>query len=302
VQQYYQKPLTETQNGDEFVLPTWVVGADGKPVATIGDGDAVIFFNFRGDRPREISRAFCEDGFKEFERGKKLDLFFAGLTEYKKGLPIETILKKPAKMANILGEWLSQHGKTQFRTAETEKYPHVTFFFNDYREEPFPGEERGMASSPKVATYDMAPDMSAAAVTVIAREALTSGKYDFVVVNFANPDMVGHTGSLPAAIRACEATDLGVGVLLDTVLKLDGHAIVLADHGNAEQMWDVVQNCPHTSHTLNLVECFVVGQRITAQKTKLRSGGRLADVAPTVLALMGLPKPPEMTGESLIVG
>jgi len=302
VQQYYAKPLTETQNGDEFVLPTWVVGADGKPVATIGDGDAVIFFNFRGDRPREISRAFCEDGFKEFERGKKLDLFFAGLTEYKKGLPIETILKKPAKMKNILGEWLSQHGKTQFRTAETEKYPHVTFFFNDYREEPFPGEERGMASSPKVATYDMAPDMSAAAVTVIAREALTSGKYDFVVVNFANPDMVGHTGSLPAAIRACEATDLGVGVLLDTVLKLDGHAIILADHGNAEQMWDVGQNCPHTSHTLNLVECFIAGQKITAQKTKLRSGGRLADVAPTVLALMGLPKPPEMTGESLIVG
>jgi 2,3-bisphosphoglycerate-independent phosphoglycerate mutase len=302
VKQYYAKPLTETQNGDEFVLPTWVVGADGKPVATIGDGDAVIFFNFRGDRPREISRAFCEDGFKEFERGKKLDLFFAGLTEYKKGLPIETILKKPAKMANILGEWLSQHGKTQFRTAETEKYPHVTFFFNDYREEPFPGEERGMAASPKVATYDMAPDMSMAAVTVIAREALTSGKYDFVVVNYANPDMVGHTGSLPAAIRACEATDLGVGVLLDTVLKLDGHAIILADHGNAEQMWDVVQNCPHTSHTLNLVECFIAGQKITKEKTKLRSGGRLADVAPTVLALMGLPKPPEMTGESLIVG
>ena len=298
VQQYYDKPLTETQKGDEFVAPTWVVDAAGKPVATIGDGDAVIFFNFRGDRPREISRAVCEQGFKEFERGRKLDLFFAGLTEYQKALPIEAILKKPAKMKNILGAWLSQHGKTQFRTAETEKYPHVTFFFNDYREEPFPGEERGMASSPKVATYDMAPDMSAASVTVIAREAITSGKFDLVVVNFANPDMVGHTGSLPAAVRACEATDLGVGVLVESVLQRGGKAVILADHGNSEQMWDVAQNCPHTSHTLNLVEVFVVGEGFSP-KTRMRSGGRLADVAPTVLKLMGLEKPPEMTGQCL---
>lgn len=299
VQAYYDKPLSPTQNGDEFVLPTWIVGADGKPVATIGDGDAVIFFNFRGDRPREISRAFCEENFKEFERGKKFDLFFAGLTEYQKGLPIETILKKPAKMVNILGDWVAKHGKTQFRSAETEKFPHVTFFFNDYREEPFPGEERGLAASPKVSTYDLAPDMSAASVTVIARDAILSGKYDLVVVNFANPDMVGHTGSVEAAVRACEATDLGVGVLVDAVLKMGGKAVVAADHGNAEQLYDPVLKSPHTAHTLNLVEAFVVAPGLTP-KTPLRKGGRLADVAPTLLELMGLPQPPEMTGTSLL--
>lgn len=301
VEQYYAKPISETQVGDEFVLPTWVVGADGKPVATMGDGDSVIFFNFRGDRPREISRAFGEEGFKDFERGKKLDLFFAGLTQYQKGLPIHTILEKPPKMVNILGDWVARHGKTQFRTAETEKYPHVTFFFNDYREEPFQGEERGMASSPKVSTYDLAPDMSAASVTVIAREAILSGKYDLIVVNFANPDMVGHTGAIPAVVRACEATDLGLGVLLEAVLEKDGKAIVVADHGNAEQLWDPVIKSPHTSHTLNLVECFVVGKGLH-KETKMKQGGRLADIAPTLLALMGLPKPPEMTGDNLVLG
>ena len=301
VQAYYDKPLSETQQGDEFVAPTWIVGADGKPVASIGDGDAVIFFNFRGDRPREIARAFAEENFKEFERGKKLDLFFAGLTEYQKGLPIEAILKKPAKMKNILGEWVSKNGKTQFRSAETEKFPHVTFFFNDYREEPFPGEERGLAASPKVSTYDLAPDMSAASVTVIARDAITSGKYDLLVINYANPDMVGHTGSVPAAVRACEATDLGVGVLVEAVLKMGGKAVVCADHGNAEQLWDAEINSPHTAHTLNLVEVFVAGEGFGKQ-TKMRSGGRLADIAPTVLKLMGLPQPPEMTGQCLFEG
>ncbi len=301
IQQYYDKPLSDTQKGDEFILPTWIVGADGKPIATIGNGDSVIFFNFRGDRPREIAKAFADPAFKEFERGPKLDLYFAGLTEYQKGLPIETILKKPAKMVNILGEWVAKQGKTQFRTAETEKYPHVTFFFNDYREEPFAGEDRGMAASPKAATYDLAPDMSAASVTVHAREAILSGKYDLVVVNFANPDMVGHTGSIPAAVRACEATDLGVGVLLQAVEKMNGRAVILADHGNVEQMWDATINSPHTAHTLNLVECFVVGKGFTKDGTRMKQGGRLADVAPTVLALMGLPKPPEMTGDNLVL-
>jgi 2,3-bisphosphoglycerate-independent phosphoglycerate mutase len=301
IQQYYDKPLSENQQGDEFVSPTWIVGADGKPVATIGNGDSVVFFNFRGDRPREISRAFSDPKFADFERGEKLDLFFAGLTEYQKGLPIETILKKPAKMVNILGEWVSKQGKTQFRSAETEKYPHVTFFFNDYREEPFAGEDRGLASSPKVSTYDLAPDMSAASVTVIAREAILSGKYDLVVINYANPDMVGHTGSVPAAVRACEATDLGVGVLLDAIKTMGGKALVVADHGNVEQLWDSVNNCPHTAHTLNLVECFVVGAEFSKEKTKMIPEGRLADVAPTVLALMGLPKPAEMTGRNLVL-
>ncbi len=300
MQQYYDKPTNDSQKGDEFVLPTWVAGADGKPVGPIGDGDSVVFFNFRGDRPRELSRAFCEDGFKEFDRGRKLDLYFAGLTEYKKGLPIETILLKPPKMKNILGDYLSARGLTAFKCAETEKYPHVTFFFNDYREEPFPGEDRALVASPKVTTYDLAPDMSSMGVTFAARDAILSGKYDLLVVNYANPDMVGHTGSLPAAIRAVEATDLGTGVLVDAVLKMGGAAVVCADHGNCEQMWDPEHNAPHTSHTLNEVEVFVVGAAYAAGTTKLRAGGRLADIAPTLLELMGVPVPPEMTGTSLI--
>jgi len=300
MRQYYDQPTNDSQKGDEFVLPTWVAGSDGRPVGAIGDGDSVVFFNFRGDRPRELSRAFCEDGFKEFDRGRKLDLYFAGLTEYKKGLPIETVLMKPPKMKNILGDYLSARGLKQFKCAETEKYPHVTFFFNDYREEPFPGEDRALVASPKVTTYDLAPDMSSMGVTVAARDAILSGRYDLLVVNYANPDMVGHTGSLPAAIRAVEATDLGTGVLLDAVLKLGGAAVVCADHGNCEQMWDPEHNAPHTSHTLNLVEVFVVGAGYSAAQTKLRSGGRLADIAPTLLELMGLPVPPEMTGTSLI--
>ena len=300
VQQYYDKPTSDSQKGDEFVVPTWVADAGGQPVASIGDGDSVIFFNFRGDRPREICRAFCEEGFKAFDRGRRLDLYFAGLTEYQKGLPIEVILKKPPKMRSTLAEYVAEKGLAQFRCAETEKYPHVTFFFNDYREEPFPGEDRVLVASPKVTTYDLAPDMSSMGVTVAARDAILSGKYDLLVVNYANADMVGHSGSLPAAIRACEATDLGTGVLIDAVLKVGGAAVVCADHGNAEQMWDPEQNCPHTAHTLNQVEVFVVGEEFAAGKTRLRPGGRLADLAPTLLELMGLPPPPEMTGQSLI--
>jgi len=300
MQQYYDKPTNDSQKGDEFVVPTWVTGPDGKPVATVGDGDSVVFFNFRGDRPRELCRAFGEDGFKEFDRGRKLDLFFVGLTEYKKGLPVETILLKPPKMKNILGDYVAARGLKQFRSAETEKYPHVTFFFNDYREEPFPGEDRVVVSSPKVGTYDLAPDMSSMGVTVAARDAIRSGRYDLLIVNYANPDMVGHTGSLPAAIRAVEATDLGTGVLLEAVLQMGGAAVVCADHGNCEQMWDPEHNAPHTSHTLNLVEVFVVSEEFTAATTKLRAGGRLADIAPTLLQLMGLPPPPEMTGRSLL--
>lgn len=298
VQNYYDHPTNDSQKGDEFVLPTWIVDAAGKPVGIIADGDSVVFYNFRGDRPRELARAFCEEGFQEFDRGPKLDLFFAGLTQYQKTLPIETILQKPAKMVNILGEYVAARGLKQFRCAETEKYPHVTFFFNDYREDPFPGEDRGMAASPKVGTYDLAPDMSSMGVTVAARTAILSGKYHLLVVNYANPDMVGHTGSLPAAARAVEATDLGTGVLLEAILAMGGRAIVCADHGNAEQMWDPLTNGPHTAHTLNLVEVYTVGRG--CEKLTLRPRGRLADIAPTILALMGLPQPVEMTGQSLI--
>ncbi len=302
VQQYYDSPLTETQKGDEFVAATWVVGADGQPLATVRDGDAVVFYNYRGDRPRELTKAFVLDDFKGFDRGRKLDLYYATMTEYETGLPVNVILPKPEKLKNILGQVVSDAGLAQFRCAETEKNPHVTFFFNNYRATPYPGEERACPPSPKVATYDLAPEMAAAEVTAAAKAAILSGKYGLLVVNFANPDMVGHTGSLPAAIKAVEATDRGVGELLAALAQVNGRAVILADHGNCEQMWDFENNSPHTSHTLNLVETFVVGDGFSTGKTKLREGGRLADIAPTVLALMELPKPAEMTGESLIVG
>ncbi|MBI4622691.1 MAG: 2,3-bisphosphoglycerate-independent phosphoglycerate mutase [Verrucomicrobia bacterium] len=300
VQQYYDAPLSATQKGDEFVAATWVVGADGKPLATIGDGDAVLFYNYRGDRPRELTRAFVLDDFRGFERGAKLDLYYATMTEYETGLPVNVISGKPGALKNILGQVVSDAGIAQFRCAETEKNPHVTFFFNNYRKEPFPGEERACPPSPKVPTYDLQPEMSAAEVTAVAKEAILSGKYGLLVVNFANPDMVGHTGSLPAAIKAVEATDRGVGELLAVLEKVGGRAVILADHGNAEQMWDPTVNGPHTAHTLNPVEVFVVGEGFAAGQTRMREGGRLADIAPTVLALMGLPQPAEMTGESLV--
>jgi len=302
VRAYYSAPLSATQAGDEFVTPTAIVGGDGGPVGSIADGDAVVFYNYRGDRPRELTKAFVVDGFREFDRGPKLDLFFATMTEYESGLPVHVILPKPPKLRNILGEVVANAGLAQFRCAETEKNPHVTFFFNNYRKEPFPGEERACPASPKVATYDLQPEMAAADVTRLAKAAILSGKYALIVVNYANPDMVGHTGSLPAAIRAVETTDQGVGELLDALARAGGSAVIGADHGNCEQMWDPVHNAPHTSHTLNRVEFFVVGDGYAAGKTRMREGGRLADVAPTVLHLMGLPKPAEMTGQCLVIG
>ncbi len=300
VQRYYDHPLTDTQRGDEFIAPTWITDAAGRPLATIGDGDAVVFYNYRGDRPRELTKAFVLDGFKEFDRGPKLDLFYATMTAYESGLPVHVILDKPPKLKHILGEVVSAAGLAQFRCAETEKNPHVTFFFNNYRGESFPGETRAGPASPKVATYDLQPEMSAAEVTRLAREAILAGKYALIVVNYANPDMVGHTGSLPAAIKAVEVTDAGVGELLDALAQVGGRAVIGADHGNCEQMWDSVNHAPHTSHTLNRVEYFVVGDDFAAGRTRLREGGRLADIAPTVLDLMGLPKPAEMTGRSLL--
>ncbi len=296
VQHYYDHPLTETQKGDEFIPATTITGADGRPRATIGDGDAVLFYNYRGDRPRELTQAFVREDFAGFDRGPKLDLYFATMTEYEAGLPVHVISGKPAPLPNILGQVVSAAGLAQFRCAETEKNPHVTFFFNNYRSTPFPGEDRACPPSPKVATYDLQPEMSAAEVTRLAKAAILSGKYGCLVVNYANPDMVGHTGSLPATIQAVEATDRGVGELLAALATVGGRAVICADHGNAEQMWDPVQQVPHTSHTLNQVELFVVG----AGPVRLRPGGRLADIAPTVLALMGLPPPPEMTGRSLL--
>ncbi|MDR1497301.1 MAG: 2,3-bisphosphoglycerate-independent phosphoglycerate mutase [Puniceicoccales bacterium] len=347
VQTYYDKPLDPSRTGDEFVLPTRIVGSDGKPVALIADGDAVIFFNFRGDRPREITRCFIFDDAQlgelveldkngavvhAFTRPKKLNLFYATLTDYQKGLCANILFRKPPKMVNILGDWISKHNIAQFRTAETEKYPHVTFFFNDYRDEPFPLEDRECAPSPKdVATYDLKPEMSSVTVThdatkaILARsvvednaavnntktadakEAILGGKYGLIVINYANPDMVGHTGNLPAVIKACEAVDKGLGELLAAIDKVGGNALICADHGNADQMWEPETNSPHTRHTLNPVEVIIYGKdkngaSLQSKKMAPLNTGRLADIAPTVLALMGLPQPPEMTGKSLIAG
>lgn len=301
IQNYYDKPLSETQKGDEFVPATAIVDAAGQPLATFQDGDAVVFYNYRGDRPREITKAFVLDNFTEFNRGPKLDLYYATMTEYESGLPVKIISPKPEKLKNILGEVVSNAGIQQFRCAETEKNPHVTFFFNNYRKEPFPGQVNACPASPKVPTYDMQPEMSAAEVTALSKEAILSGNYGFIAVNYANPDMVGHTGSIPATVKACEATDAGVAELLAALKQVGGKAVVCADHGNAEQMWDAELQGPHTAHTLNLVDVFVVGEGLTKTGTKMRTGGRLADIAPTILHLMGLPKPAEMTGESLIL-
>ena len=294
VQAYYDKPTDSNTTGDEFVPATRIKGGE-----FIKDGDSVLFFNFRGDRPREITRAFIDPAFKGFPRTHLLKLFYATLTNYEKGLCANVIFDKPPKMVNILGDWVAQQGLQQFRTAETEKFPHVTFFFNDYREEPFTGEERGMAQSPKeVSTYDQKPEMSADQVTAMAKAAILSGKYALIVVNYANPDMVGHTGSLAAVCKACETVDQGLGELLKAIDEVGGKALVTADHGNADQMWEAEENSPHTRHTLNPVEVVIYGEG--CKGLKARPSGRLADIAPTLLQLMGLPKPAEMTGVSLI--
>lgn len=312
-QRYYDHPTEHSRSGDEFIEPTAVVDAAGQPLATIGDGDGVIFYNFRGDRPREITQAFClaefpytgqaKDGTTKllgFERGKKIDLVYVTLTEYQKGLPVQVAIPKPPKMSNILGAYVSQLGLTQFRCAETEKFPHVTFFFNDYREEPFPGEERQIIPSPRdVTTYDQKPQMSAPEVTDEMLRRIACDKYDLFVLNYANGDMVGHTGSLPAAIAAVETVDVCVGKVVEAIMKKGGGLIITADHGNCEQMIDPATGGPHTAHTTYDVPLIVVDNRYKGRT--LRPGGRLADIAPTALAMLGLEKPAGMTGVSLIM-
>lgn len=300
IQYYYDNPLDTSRNGDEFVVPTAVVDGDGKPVGLVQDGDAVIFFNFRGDRPRELTRAFIEEQFDGFDRGGKLDIFYATMTEYQKGLCDEVIFLKPPKMKDILASYVADKGISQFRCAETEKFPHVTFFFNDYREEPFPGEDRALIPSPQeVATYDLKPEMSAFGIRDACKEAILSGKYGLIVVNFANADMVGHTGSLDAAIQACEAVDACVGELLEAIDLVDGAAIVTADHGNSDQMYVPDTGSAHTAHTLNPVELVVYGKGL--ESIKLKGEGKLGDIAPTLLQLMGLEIPESMTGDNLIL-
>jgi 2,3-bisphosphoglycerate-independent phosphoglycerate mutase len=283
---------------DEFVKPANITGADGKPLALVEDGDAVIFFNFRGDRPREITRAFVDPDFNGFERDKMLELEFVCLTQYDKTIPTAVAFTKPPKMKNILGEYLAKNGLKQFRCAETEKYAHVTFFFNDYREEPFDGEDRQIVPSPKVETYDLQPEMSAEAVCDIVLEKLDSKAYDVVIVNFANPDMVGHTGILSAAVTACETVDKCVGRILDKVKELGGAALILADHGNSEKMAEGSLENPFTSHTTGDVPMVLFDEDLKG--ASLAADGRLADVAPTFLDLMGIAIPEEMTGRSLL--
>lgn len=315
IQDYYDHPTNDSQNGDEFVTPR-LIGED--PSATrIADGDTVLFYNYRGDRPREITRAFMQpdfeghvppspdSGHKGFDRGQKLDLRYVCMTAYDEtftAFPGLTVAyTKPPKMEDIGGAYLSRLGKTQFRCAETEKFPHVTFFANDYREEPFPGETREMAQSPQVATYDLQPEMSAPGIRDLVLGRINAGADgpDFILVNFANGDMVGHTGKLDAAIKAVETVDACVGALVDATLARGGKLIITADHGNAEQMFDPDTNAPHTAHTTYDVPCIVVDPSLDAD-TPLRGGCRLADLFPTALDLMGLDTPDAMTGRSLL--
>ena len=309
LESYYAAPTEPSLHGDEFVPPVAIgIDVEAATRTRIADGDSVIFMNFRGDRPREITKAFVLDdaawsevprgGFDRGERPKGLR--FTGLTRYEEGLPIEVAFEKPERMPMILGETLSAAGLTQLRCAETEKFPHVTFFFNDYREEPFPGERRILLDSPTdVVTYDQKPEMSAYGVRDAVLERIAAEDCeDLIVVNFANGDMVGHTGSLEATIRACEVVDECVGAVVEAVLERGGELLVTADHGNAEQMWNPESDCPHTAHTNFTVPLHLVGERW--RSARLRPDGRLADVAPTLLEMLGLDGPEEMTGRSLV--
>lgn len=296
---YYAHPINDKQQGDEFILPTQILDTDGQFSGAVESGDAVVFFNYRGDRPREITRAFIDKNFNGFSRSKEVDVIFATLTEYENGLCDNVIFRRPAKMENILGDYLSQKGIPQFRCAETEKYAHVTFFFNDYREEPFSGEERLLIPSPKdVSTYDQRPAMSAFQVKDAVVKAILSQKYGLIVVNFANTDMVGHTGNFQAAVEAVEVVDSCLSEILAAVEQVNGRAVITADHGNSEEMWDPDKNIPYTQHTTNLVNFIIFGRDLRSRT--LKEGGRLADITPTLLELMNLPKPAEMTGESLL--
>lgn len=283
---------------DEFVKPT-VVLENGAPVATIKDGDSVIFFNFRPDRAREITRAFCDDDFKGFERGKRPDLTYVCFSDYDPTILNKEVAFEKIAVTNTFGEWLAANGMKQARIAETEKYAHVTFFFNGGVEKPNEGEDRILVNSPKeVATYDLKPEMSAYEVCDRLCEAITGGKYDVVIINFANPDMVGHTGVEAAAIKAVEAVDSCVGRAVEAVRSVDGVLFICADHGNAEQLVDYKTGEPFTAHTTNQVPFILVGYD---EKYTLREGGCLADIVPTLIQIMGREQPAEMTGKSLLV-
>jgi 2,3-bisphosphoglycerate-independent phosphoglycerate mutase len=347
VQHYYEHPSASSQAGDEFITPTMIGTPEEACRTRIADGDTVIFYNYRGDRPRELTMAFVlpdgpwaavkpseATGLRGFDRGARLGLRYITMTSYSEDLApyVRVAFPKPPRMANIAGQYIAALGLTQFRCAETEKYPHVTFFFNDYREEPFPGEHRENPPSPRVPTYDLQPEMSAQAVCeAVLRRLAAPDCETLLVVNFANGDMVGHTGNLAAAIKACETVDYCVGRLVEATLArrggsgagrvggVGGSLIITADHGNAEQMWDPVAKAPHTAHTTYDVPLHIVGApfrgRVLRGDRHAAAGfglpedgpwgrraerGRLADVLPTALDMLGLPRPAEMTGRSLL--
>ena len=291
IEDSYQKEVF-----DEFVEPTLICNGE-TPIATIEKNDSVIFFNFRPDRAREITRALVDSKFDGFEN-KDLNLHFVCFTNYDETMPNVEIAFKKEPIVNTFGEYISKKGYTQLRIAETEKYAHVTFFFNGGEEKQYEGEERILVPSPKVETYDMKPEMSAYEVTEKVCDALENDKYDVVILNFANTDMVGHTGSLPAAIKAVETVDECLGKIVKIIEEKQGNLIITADHGNAEQMIDYKTGEPHTAHTTNPVPIILVTPN---KNIKLKTGGKLADLAPTMLELMNLEKPAEMTGESLLI-
>ncbi len=288
----------DREETDEFVKPT-VVMKNGKPVATIQANDSVVFFNFRPDRAREITRAFCDDDFKGFDRGERIPLTYVCFSEYDPTIPNKLVAFKKISVTNTFGEWLAANHMKQARIAETEKYAHVTFFFNGGVEAPNEGEDRILVNSPKdVATYDLKPQMSAYEVCDRLVESIESGKYDVIIINFANPDMVGHTGVIDAAVKAIEAVDECVGRAYDAVMKTGSTLFICADHGNAEMMIDYETKAPFTAHTTNPVPFILVNYD---PAYTLREGGCLADIIPTLIETMGMEKPAEMTGESLLI-
>jgi 2,3-bisphosphoglycerate-independent phosphoglycerate mutase len=297
IQRSYDEDVT-----DEFIKPAVVTVGDGLPVATIREGDSIICFNFRADRVRQITKAFVLQDFDGFAREALRDLLYVTMTEYEKGLPVEIAFEND-DVSVPLAKVISDASLRQLHVAETEKYAHVTFFFNGGREEPFPGEDRLLVPSPKeVPTYDLKPEMSAYGIRDGLLQALADDTYDFIIVNFANADMVGHTGVIPAVVQAVETVDACLGAIVPAVLAKGGVALITADHGNAELLIDPATGGPHTAHTTNPVPCILIApEGLGLDHAKLRDGGRLSDVAPTILGLLGISPAPEMTGRSLIV-
>ncbi len=294
IEESYKKGTT-----DEFIDPAVLVDEGGKPKGVIKSNDAVIFFNYRADRGRQLTKAFVSPSFEPFERPDRAEnLFFMTMTEYEEGLPVSAVAFPPQKVEFPIGRVLAEKNKRQLRTAETEKYPHVTFFFNGEREDPFPGEDRILIPSPKVATYDKKPEMSAGQITEVVKKKINH--YDFILINFANPDMVGHTGVLKAGIKAVETVDNCLGQVVKKALAIDGVCLVTADHGNAEEMLNPQTGEVDTEHSTNPVPFIAIGNPDNVGERRELMSGVLADIAPTVLALMGISKPGQMTGRDLL--